>query len=486
MRRKGAARVEAKPQRAVTPAPSSAGEARALAVLLALVAFTYLSIHRPLSDGNTAARMALAVAIVERGSFEIFPSGPDRLLATEDWAKRDGHYYSNKAPGPSLIYVPVYVVQRWIQHAAGIPDSDLMARQVGCWIANLVASVVPSLVAVALLFAFLRRRMKLQPGLALALCATWALGSLALPYSVVFFGHQTSGAFFTAGFCLSALELDRSGGPSPRRMALAGVLQGMAVLSDYLSALLVAVWSIYLLWRARSNLRVLVPWVLGGLPFLVFIGWYNSVCFGSPLTSAYDLSLVNPKFASINAWEAPQLERLLDITVRPWRGIFYCTPVFLIMFIGLERLRALARETPELAVAAAGVVGYFVALAAFPSAFGGWCIGPRYYTPALSFSILLVAAGATLVPHVFYVLASLSAFLMLATSLTEVILRQDALDPLRQLVFPILAGKRPATSVNLFTWLGLDVRSALHAYLVVWATAAALIWWLLRPKRAAR
>jgi hypothetical protein len=75
----------------------------------------------------------------------------------------------------------------------------------------------PFLLAPWLLFAFLERRMRLDPALVLGRCATWALGSLALPFSMVFFGHQTAAAFLIIGFCPSALELDRDGGPRSSR-----------------------------------------------------------------------------------------------------------------------------------------------------------------------------------------------------------------------------------------------------------------------------
>jgi hypothetical protein len=234
-----------------------------MVVFLAVVSFTYLSITRPIVDGNEGSRIGLTYSIVERGELNI-----DGLVAegsTPDWAHHAGHFYSNKAPGPALLAVPLYLVQNRAQRAMGIVDHNPRARWVAKYIANFATSIVPTLLAMPLLFEVLARRLGYSPGWAFALCGAWAVGSMALPYSVMYFGHQSAGAFFTIGMSLTALELDREAAPRPHVIALAGLAMGLAVISDYLTGALVAVGTVYVASRARLAPRVLGAWAVGGV-----------------------------------------------------------------------------------------------------------------------------------------------------------------------------------------------------------------------------
>src|SRR5262245_857024 len=187
-----------------------------LAVFLAAVAFTYASISGPLRlDWTHWARMGLVFSIVERGVLNIDTFAEDQ---TGDWALSRGHFYAGKAPGPSLLAVPFYFVQHRLQRALGVADDNGHARELALYIANLATSVVVTLGALALFWVVLERRFGAAVGFALA--GTWAVSSLALPYSLLLYGHQTAAAFFTIGLCLSLLELDRADGPRPRRIAL--------------------------------------------------------------------------------------------------------------------------------------------------------------------------------------------------------------------------------------------------------------------------
>jgi hypothetical protein len=451
-----------------------------MAVFLAVVAFTYLSISRPVVDGNPASRIGLTFSIVERGELNI-----DRLVAagtTEDWGRYGGHFYSNKAPGPALLAVPLYFLQNRIQRAVGVADDDGRARWVATYVANFATTIAPTLLALPLLLTVLVRRMRLSPGCAFALCGAWAVGSMAFPYSVMFFGHQSAGAFFAIGMCLTVLELESEGDPRPRVIALAGLAMGLAVISDFLAGALVGVWTVYLAWRTRLAPRLLVAWAVGGVGPLAVVMAYNAACFGSPFTTAYNLSILNPRFVPIAGWEWPSLDRLLDITVRPWRGMFYATPVFALIIVGLARLRGDARGRPEVIGAAAGVVLYFGLLAAFPSSFGGYCIGPRYFTAALPLALLLVAGGARTTPRLFGALLLASTLLMFVATLTEPLPDERFKDPFREVLFPMLAHDGPNPMRNLFTYLvRFSLVGALLTYLAIWAGLAG--WLRLRLRR---
>jgi hypothetical protein len=451
-----------------------------LAVLLAAVAFSYASIASTLAvDWNSWARMGLVFSIVERGEAHI-----DRFVLaglTGDWARSGGHYYTGKAPGPSLLAVPGYFVQHRLQRALGVADDRPMPRAIALYVANLTVSVAPTLGALALFWVVLARWF--GPAVAFALAGTWAVGSLALPYSVLFFGHQTAAAFFAIGMCLSLLELDRPGGWRPRRIALAGLAMGVAVISEYLCVALVAVWTGYLAWRTGFAWRLLAAWALGGAGPAVVAMVYHTLCYGSPFVTAYSAAVLNPIFVPYAAWEAPSVNRLLDLTVRPWRGLFYATPVFALMLVGVDRLWSERRARAELVTAAVGVTLYLGLLSALPLSYGGDCIGPRYFTVALPLATLLLAPAARAVPALFAGFAGISAVTMLAVSLTDPIVDERILDPLREKIWPHFAAGDDVRMRNVFTRVfGLDLRLAFAAYLALWAGVAA--WLAARLRRA--
>jgi hypothetical protein len=444
-----------------------------LAVFLAVAAFTYLSIHRDLSDpnhGNEWSRAALTFAVVEHGTLSIDPYAG----RTEDWSRHAGHYYSNKAPGPALLAVPVYFAQHRIQQALGIADDAPRARNVALYLATAVSTVLPTLAALALLYLVLVRRYALAPLAAFAVCGAWGAGSLALVYGTLFFGHQSAAAFFAIGMALSLLEPDGLDGESrPGRLWLAGLAMGLAVASDFIAAPLVAWWSLWVAWRARRRPRLIAAWVLGGLGPALALMALNRACFGGVFVTAYNDAVINPHWRALNTLEAPDLGRLADITIRPWRGLLYCAPVWALVAVGIDRLRSEARARPELWVAAAALVAQLIYMSALPSAFGGFCVGPRYATALLPLAALLLAPAVRLVPRLFVALAALSAFMMLVACLTDPLPGDGYRDPYREVLFPMLAREAHGPQLSLLRdGFGLSLHQTLFAYLALWLTTA--------------
>src|ERR1700709_2273070 len=68
-------------------------------------------------DWNTASRLMLTYAVVDRGTVSI-----DGLEDhTHDRAKFRGRYYSDKLPGFSLLAAGPYVVAKWARRLPGHP-----------------------------------------------------------------------------------------------------------------------------------------------------------------------------------------------------------------------------------------------------------------------------------------------------------------------------------------------------------------------------
>ncbi|HEU4734228.1 MAG TPA: hypothetical protein VFT22_40330, partial [Kofleriaceae bacterium] len=139
-----------------------------------LYAFPYFpKIH----SANELPRAYLVRAIVEDHTFAI-DRGVATWGATADVSPSGGHLYSNKAPGSSLLAVPAYAAVRAV---AGAPS-----LAVTIWICRVVAGIAPMLAFLALLWRFLARFAP-DPGVRRLVVLGYALGSLAMTYSILFY-----------------------------------------------------------------------------------------------------------------------------------------------------------------------------------------------------------------------------------------------------------------------------------------------------------
>ena len=109
----------------------------------------------------------------------------------------DGRYYPSKAPLMSFAAVPVYAVLRALGRRAARGRSRDPARLL---LAALPHGPADAALAGSLerLLAAVRRRRASQP----AVTWTYALGTLAFSYSLLFMSHQTTATLLLAGFYL--------------------------------------------------------------------------------------------------------------------------------------------------------------------------------------------------------------------------------------------------------------------------------------------
>lgn len=458
-----------------------------LVVFLCVIGFTLTSISRDLAypnRGNELARIATTCAIVESGTF-VIDSYRD---LTADWSLSGGHYYSNKAPIPALLATPFYFVQYHLKTFLGLPTGTLEARNEAMQVAKFFTTTLPTLLALALLFYVLLNRFHLAPLTALAVCSAWAVGSLSLVYSVMFFGHQTAAAFLAIAVCATILELDRRT-PRFRVIFLAGTAAGISVGSDYIAAIPVMVWTIWLLWRTASltgRQAIRGAWILGGAgPALVLMA-YHYACFGSPFKTPYALDVMNPQFIPLNVLTPFDPGRLYQITLSPWRGFFFANPVWILSFLGLANLiwrRKFAADAEILAAAVAWIAtwGYLTLL---PGSFGGWCIGPRYIVAILPLAAFLLIAPARTMPRAFFLLLQISAIMMLLVALVDPLPDERMMNPWTQRLIPFLLSNSPLGQKNLFMQIpGVSLLQAMIGYLTVWAIAGCWLAKRLSPEK---
>jgi len=332
--------------------------------LFALVFGTYAYFYQA-GGWNQNSRFDLTRAVVEQGTLSIDAFQEN----TGDKALRDGHWYTDKAPGLSLLAVPAYALVHAVRAGAVVA---------GSYLGTVFAVALPSALAALQLFA-LGRLIGLSAAWSAALTLAYALGTLALPYSTIFYGHQLSAALGLSAFALVWRR---------RAPMLAGLLLGLAVAVDYTSVVLVIAVMGYAVVKLRA--RGVLWLIAGGVPIALALGAYHAAAFGHPLALPYEFVLQeHRRMGWFMGIAAPDPRVMGALLVGPYRGLFFGSPW---LVAGIPGLAVLARRGFRAeAITCGGIVlAYLLLNAGLVDWHGGWAMGPRYLIPAIPF----LAVGA--------------------------------------------------------------------------------------------
>jgi hypothetical protein len=345
---------------------------------------------------NADSRVFLTASIVDRGRLDIDPFAS----ATGDIARVGAHYYSDKAPGLSLAAVPVYAVLKYTllggqPYAAlfAVPESqriDFLPR----YVLALVYAGLPTAILAALLYLFLAR-LGLSTRWCTLLSLTYGLGTFALPFGTVFFGHQLAAVLLFGAFYL--FYRVAHGELGARSAALAGGLAGYAVITEYPTALIVALLLLYVAWPLPARWRLGLAAVLGMLPALALAAIYNTLAFGGPLSQGYahlhgPSAFIQGQASGFMGITYPHLDALWQTTFGAYRGLFVLSPVLLLALPGWLLLVRWAEWRREAVLWAGIVVVYFLFVVSYFEWSGGDSLGPRHFLPALPFLVLSIGA----------------------------------------------------------------------------------------------
>lgn len=335
---------------------------------------------------NVRSRWCTMVSIVEDRTLHI-----DNYWAhTIDWAQTpDKHYYSNKAPGPMLLGLPVFwYLDRQITAFApnrGERDGARIAnRESVLQTLSFTTQALPyALVVLWVLRTLQKRRV---PVAAVHVCAVALLfGNTASLLMSVFFGHAMAAMFVLASF----LALHH------KRYGQAGLYLGLGMLCDYAAALLLLPTAIVMLWEQGRRLRRTAWLAAGGLIPGVVWCWYHQRCFGSPLALPNKFQnplFVNPYQDTPRLWGAigfiPDSEVIGNLLYGKARGLLFTQgwilvsvaaglAVWFLKFSGRSAIRdRLLRESAIFSFV--GLILILFLNCSFNGWHGGWSPGPRY------------------------------------------------------------------------------------------------------------
>jgi hypothetical protein len=421
---------------------------RASAVALALLC-TFAFFVGP-AAWNQNSRLALTRALVEHGDVVI----DDWHATTGDKSWRDGHFYSDKAPGVSLLAslpyagfhlfrlatgselpsVRVVPLDPAIAAAGQSPEPD--AREPGdvlvynsaslmaLWLCRMFTVSLPTLFAGGLFYLVMLRELGGRRRAATWASLIWLLATPTLGYACGFYGHQLVGSLLFSSFALIVLA-DAHARLTPGFAWLIGALLGWAVLCEYTAAVPVALILAWASWR--RGLRFGLAVALAGVPWALLLAGYHAWAFGSPFATGYDFVYLD-EFAEGMAVNygigTPDLAVLGQLTFGTYRGLFYLSPVLLLASWGLlvrlfqpaelsDRVRDTSLRGGDLVLALAIVAFYLLLNSAYYMWDGGASLGPRHAVPMLAFLALGLGPALRWFPGATALLGAVSCLHML-------------------------------------------------------------------------
>lgn len=399
---------------------------------------------------------------------------------THDDAYTDGHYYSVKPPGLVLATLPLYraldaagaerlareariraesgggapwgartlpIAQYGYSEARAISARQTIADDAPMtWALGLLGVLAP---AVALLWLVARGAERIAPGTGVATAITLGTATLVLPFSTLYFSHILAALLSFAAFALVWRERerrreeggrggsrraspegpDRPSSPSPRYLALAGLLAGLAVVCEYPLAITAGIVGLYALMPGAPGVVRRAVAYGGGLaagvaPLLAYQWW----AFGSPLHLAYDNAIAKTGrsgHAEIGLNEdgffgitVPRPDAALELLFSG-RGLLTLAPVLVLAIAGVVALRRAGRHRAEATTIAAIGLAYFVYNAGYWLPLGGGSPGPRFLVPVLPFLALGLAVAWRRWPAVTLALTAISATTMIAATMSH-------------------------------------------------------------------
>ncbi|WP_322513152.1 hypothetical protein [Chloroflexus sp.] len=374
-------------------------------LIVVLLFCSYAYVLPRWSDWNQNSRLNLVLALVDDGTPKI-----DRYVAnTGDYALYNGHAYTDKPPGLSFLGIPIYAAIRPLLDAPPVqaqferigsrfaetlrPDgSGLRADKVRFALVQYLLTLVVVALPAALfggLFFLVLQRLSIAPVPASIGALGYGLATSAAPYAGNFYAHQLAAVLLFTAFALAWSPPARW--PLWVSGAIAGLLLGWAVISEYPAAPAAAIIGLYALYR--QGWRWLPSLALGGaLPGVLLIG-YDLAAFGTPWPIGYAYSALwqEQHHTGFMSLTAPQWEAIWGLTFSEFRGLFFRAPWLLLAipayWIGW-RWRARRAEWWVLLLVPLTFLLFYGSSIMW---WGGFAAGPRYIVPMIPFLALPAA-----------------------------------------------------------------------------------------------
>jgi len=318
-----------------------------------------------------------------------------------DKSKVGSHFYSDKAPLPTLCAIPLYELIKlcgldivrsdtgkkypvYVGYHVGIPDSRgyIIPELIPIFIVGgLVFGSLPFVLIVIMSFVALH---KIKPSVSPVLMVMLAwYGSFIFVFSGTFFNHVFAGFLLL----LSFIFIKRTD------YFFSGLMLGLSFLSEYTVIVAAPLW--FLLIRANEKkIRHPLIFFAGLLPSVLFIALYNWLITGLPwkMLNAYHTAERLQALHYNYGFSLPSLKSVWGLSFSGWMGLFNFTPVLycIAFYFILEIIKNKKLPNPATSYLAVFGITFFLLISSFFTWWGGWSYGPRYL---IVLAVLLLYEG---------------------------------------------------------------------------------------------
>jgi len=354
-------------------------EQRKAILFFSLLLLLYTFAPRYVGMGH-ASRYDLTLAVADDHTFNI-----DKYVHnTIDWSFYNGHYYTNKAPGVSLLAVPFYFLLTRTEKFLNIDTTHWGYRNLR-W-TDVCVTALPSVLLCILFFIYLSR-LSIRGSHPWIVVFAYAVASNAFTFSTMLWAHQTAAAFLFASFFFLVSE---------KKPFWMGFFLGLAILTEYSTALALPAYFLYLVTKSEANAapirnsqraRNIILAAVGGLPWFILFCFYHKVCFGGFLHLANRYG--NPVFVEqekiFGVLGIPSFSAFYKLLIGIHRGVFMISPILALSLLGFVRWLKEYKYRAEGLISLWIVLGFLLFNSSFNAWHAGCTSGPRYLVPMLPF-----------------------------------------------------------------------------------------------------
>lgn len=343
---------------------------------------------------NPVSHALPVLTLVDSSTFRI----DEYQNRTGDKSKVGDHYYSDKAPLPSVLAAPFY----WLMKHTGLTQTtENTGKKYPIYIWSAVSQadgrtyqfpqVIPILAMGGLLFGSV-------PFAIILLLTLWKIkggggtvspvllvmlsfyGSFIFVFAGTFFNHILTGFLLLLSYIFI----------KDRRYMLSGLLAGLSFACESPVAIVIPLWAI-VIWLNEKKFRGSILFCLGALPGILFIILYNYFVSGHPFTmiNAYSADRVFQNIHSAYGFSLPTAASLWGLSFGLYMGLLPHAPV--LFLCGYFLIKEIVKRYPLQSLfknyIATFSVPFYLVIASSFAWWGGWSYGPRYLM-ALGFILL--------------------------------------------------------------------------------------------------
>lgn len=349
----------------------------AILIFIFFCSFYLLTSSGIILTADGLVKLEVTQSIIEKGDFSV--SKNNGILGI------DGKYYTNFDVGFSLFLIPFYLIGKLIGLSL---FSNFPIRFSTKFVCSMLNPIVTALTC-CLIFIF-GNGLGYNPRRACFLSVLYGIGTMAWAYTKIFYAEPLVALLLlTSAYALFIYQENK------RLLWLtwSSIFLGMAIMTRIISCIVIPIMLLYILMcflmdKKRNGKRVIVELISFCLIlgfFLILVGLYNKIRFGSFLKSGWHVFTKEQLFP-LGYLRAPLFSGIFGMLLSPGCGLFLYNPILILFFGGIAKLYRKHKAESLLFILI--ILFHISVYVKWYCWWGGEGWGPRYLVSILPFMIL--------------------------------------------------------------------------------------------------